>query len=97
MLGEIIAETLVRIIRLVRRVPMDVLEKAGGDFATFEALPDAEIAILLLGNGSVRIKGTGHVRAGAEMLFHQGALPNQRSFLNNSHSSMPIHPASFMR
>jgi hypothetical protein len=56
---------------------MDVLEKAGGDFATLEALPDTEIAILLFRNRSVRIEGTGHVCAGAKMLFHQGALPDQ--------------------
>ena len=66
---------------LLRRIPMDVLEKACWDFTALEALPDAKIAILLFGNRSVRIEGTGHVRAGAEMLFHQGAPPNQLCFL----------------
>jgi hypothetical protein len=74
MLGEIIAETLVRIFHLVRRVPLDVLEEAGRDCATLEALLAAEIAILLFGNGSVRIEGTGHVRAHAERLLHQDGL-----------------------
>jgi hypothetical protein len=53
---------------------MDVLEKAGWDFATLETLLDTEIAILMFGNGSVWIERTCHVCARAKMLFHQGAL-----------------------
>jgi hypothetical protein len=69
-LGIIITKAFVRVISLLRRVCVDVLKKTSRNFTPLEAFPDAEIAMLVFADGTVRIERTFHVGARAKMFFH---------------------------
>jgi hypothetical protein len=69
-LGIIITKAFVCVISLLRRICVDVLEKTSRNFTSLEAFPDAEIAMLVFADGTVRVEGTFHVGASAKMFFH---------------------------
>jgi hypothetical protein len=91
-LGVITTKAFVCVISLLRRVCVDVLEKTSRNFTPLEAFPDAEIAILVFADGTVRVERTFHVGASAKMLFHECDLlcherPVAKLKLNQRHDA----------